>query len=46
VVSVVAISAYLRRRQRRSKLAAIEKEMFERLVQKNSARSKQKVKSK
>jgi hypothetical protein len=45
-VSVVAISANLRRRQRRSKMAAIEKEMFERLVQKNLARSKQKVKSK
>jgi len=45
-VSIVAIYAYLRRRQRRSKMAAIDREILEQLMQKNLARSKPKAKSK
>ena len=45
-VSVVSIFAYLRRRQRRSKMALIDQEILERLIKKNLAKSKPKVKSK
>jgi len=46
VVSIVAIYAYLRRRQRRSKMAVIDREILEQLMQKNLARSKPIAKSK
>ena len=46
VATAVAIFAYLRRRQRRSKMAVIDKEMLEQLMQRNLARSKPKAKSK
>jgi hypothetical protein len=46
VVSIFAIYAYLRRRQRRSKMAAIDREILEQLMQKNLARSKPIAKSK
>ena len=45
-VSVVSIFAYLRRRQRRSKMALIDQEILERLIKKNLAKSKPKAKSK
>jgi len=45
-VSIVAIYAYLRRRQRRSKIAVIDNEMLEQLMQRNLAKSKPKAKSK
>ena len=46
VVSIFAIYAYLRRRQRRSKMAAIDREILEQLMQRNLARSKPIAKSK